>query len=305
MTPIPQSYIDNFTAIVQVVDYNSAALFPSYLVNYEDLASALGTQRENFEKNYLYLKECIACFPDSAPLQAVGIYVDIADTDLAITYNGVNILINCQYSGTVTVGSPTSTCPPSFTTASVVLWNGSTISHLSMNAGFELKKVYVGSGCSITNVDSTNTGSYIDTIAIRNVNNNPATVSWVQANSYFGTVVTDMGANYGGERDVTVGGGCSNNVTSLRAATPTMNTIPLTWAPPSSNLLYVIVSYKLTGDKSWTRATPQNGFWQSLSGFTFTGLMPDTSYTFMVQCVCVNGIISSGVTITVQTATIS
>ena len=94
-TPIPQSYTTNFLSIVQVISLPLSQRLQEILVNYEDIVTALGYLTDQIDASPSLLNELIACFPDSRPLNAAGIYVGVTQgTVFDVTYEGISLFIN-------------------------------------------------------------------------------------------------------------------------------------------------------------------------------------------------------------------
>lgn len=303
-TPIPQQYIDNFLAIVKAVSYSKWQQILPNLVNYEDIADALGVLLSEIDGNPPLLTELMDSFPVQAPLNAVGIYVGLnltsPPTVLNITYSGTNFLINCNLAAGVSVGFIPSPPPSPVITSviGVVLLNSTIIAGgVTVNSGFTLFYLYLGSGTSLDYLDSTQTGSFTNQININNYNSNPATLGAILINSNYANLIISDGAIFGGVTTYPLDNTCNGMITGLLVANPpspasSHNTIGLIWTPPTGNYIGISVWYKLTQSPEWILANTDNGdfIWASvIVGFTFRNLLPDTSYDFGVIVTCNDG----------------
>lgn len=303
-TPIPSAYKDAFIALIQVTNEYAALRCADLVNNYEDIPIGLGYVLNPIEANPAYLNELLNCFPDVRELNAVGIYYNQDNADIQnVTYSGINIFCNCNLSGGISVGfmdSPPAS-PPVTSVASIWLANTTSVTQgITVNSGFVLNILYMGSGSSVDVLDSSASGSAVATLTLMNVKTNPSSLSQIKTGSNIGRVEIQTGAIFGGIGFDAPDSSCAQPVTNLAVGNVTHNTVPLTWTNPST-YLFINIYYRKQQAPNWIPATDKDGDFVGQTGYTFRTLLPDTNYEFSVVVTCKNGGLSPREIVTAQT----
>lgn len=285
-TQIPGGEKAAFIAIVNVRNPTEAVRLATILVNYEDVPTAIGRQLEDYSENPQYLNECLAVL-DNNNLQAAKVYFNYNQVG-----NTNDPLLWVNSSGPVTVTQ---------NNAGIGLLGASSISLLTVNTNITLSNLYVGPGSTVNLLDATATGSFVANIYVRNIRNNPGTLSGIKFGSTAGTPVVDEGAYYGGIVSIDPATPCANPVTGMAASRPTNNSVLISWVPPVGGYLSIDIFYKKLDSKTWLGVTDDDGdYVTDNTGFIFRHLPADTWFDFKVVVECTAGGFAN-TTITTQT----
>lgn len=282
-TSIPSGEKSAFIAIVNSAPYPGGAAeateLQTILNNFEDIPTVIGRQINLYAENDAYLIECMGVFAaNDSDLVVAGIYNNKSGS---APCNDPLLIINSNLTGGVNITANS----PGFG-----LFGTSTVNKVTLSADVDLENLYIGPGCSVDILDSSNSGAFVNNIWLPFAKSTPSILKVAKTGSSIGAVWLSAGSYYGGIQNIDPEAACAAGpVTGLAAGQVTHDSIVLMWTPPSSGYIFINVQYKKSDSSVWLGATEANGDYIQSVGFIFRGLDADTYYDFRIQVVCLNG----------------
>lgn len=281
-TPLPTPEKDAFIAIVNAAPYpggpREAARLQTILVNYEDIFTAICRQLSLFVTNNAYLMEAMRVFTD-ANLVAVGIW----NAKLADPGGGIQpvCIINSTISTNVQL------IPSSNKVLAII--GTCSLAEVSLAPSTIVNELYIGPGSELKYVLGNTSNALIKMITLPFLRNTPSSLFAVAFGTQINSVNVDYGSYFGGYTNIDPATPCATPVTGATIGTVTHNTVPITWAPPATDYLFINIYYRKKGALDWIPGTDSMGTFNGNTGYTFNSLLPDTVYEFRIIVVCKNG----------------